>query len=136
MALRSAGRRRAVMATGSVSSPLAPGAGAGAAGSPPMRQESGHVIPSACPTPRAAHCRPTPRSITEAIVPRTPRRPRARPGPPQAEPSGDVLQIELGSMEAFPVVAVDGEAVPDPDFVADGADVGGARRHESLYPNE
>jgi len=39
-------------------------------------------------------------------------------------------------MEAFPVVAVDGEAVPDPDFVADGADVGGAHRHESLYPNE
>jgi hypothetical protein len=42
----------------------------------------------------------------------------------------DILQVELGSMEAFPVAAVDGEAVPDPDFVADGADVGGARRHE------
>ena len=29
-------------------------------------------------------------------------------------------------MEAFLVAAVDGEAVPDPDFIADGADVGGA----------
>jgi hypothetical protein len=39
-------------------------------------------------------------------------------------------------MEAFPIAAVDGEAVPDPDFVADGADVGGARRYESISPNE
>ena len=27
-------------------------------------------------------------------------------------------------MEAFPVAAVDGEAVPDPDFIGDGADMG------------
>jgi hypothetical protein len=39
-------------------------------------------------------------------------------------------------MKAFPVAAVDGEAVPDPDFIGDGANVGGTRRHESISPNE
>jgi hypothetical protein len=72
---------------------------------------------SACP--RAAHYRPTQRSITAAIAHGACDEVRHRQVSP--EPSGYVLQIELGSMEAFPVAAVDGDAVPDPDFIGDGA---------------
>lgn len=37
-------------------------------------------------------------------------------------------------MEAFTVAAIHRNAVADPDFVADGADVGGLPRHASISP--